>query len=180
MGKAKKPKQVKLVVGILAKDKKLFDIVEEFLTDKFGEIDYRSPVIDFTYSDYYKKEMGEPLKKRFISFKKLISPEALPKIKTLTNSLENKFSQKDNSELKRRVNLDPGYISDSKFVLATTKDYSHRLYLSKGIYAEITLTWRKGGFQPLDWTYPDYRTKDYINTLSTIRNALTSQNCNAL
>ena len=71
---------------------------------------------------------------------------------------------------KRRVNIDPGYISDSKLILTTTKDYFHRIYLGHGIYAEVTLRWRKGGFEPFEWTYPDYRSKEYIKILNTIRN----------
>jgi len=170
MGKAKIPQQVKLVIGMLAKNKKLFDIVEEFFVKEFGPIDYISSLIPFKYTDYYKKEIGHPLNRKFVSFKERISPERLPQIKLTTNSLENDLSIKKNGGLKRRVNIDPGYLSDSKFVLATTKDYCHRLYLRDGIYGEVTLMWRKASFQPTDWTYPDYRTKEYIDTLNAIRN----------
>ena len=169
MGKAKRPRQVKLLIGMLAKDKLLFDVVEEFFIKLFGKIDYRSPVLPFAHTDYYKKEMGTPLERRFVSFSKLIHPERLPKIKIATNSLEKRLSKKDPT--KRKINIDPGYISDSKLVLATTKNYSHRIYLNKGIYAEVTLTWKKGGFQPFDWTYPDYKTGEYLDILNSIRNA---------
>lgn len=171
MGKAKRPRQVKLLIGMLAKDKSLFDIVEEFFIKMFGNIDYKSPVLPFAHTDYYKKEMGAPLERRFVSFRKLIHPEYLPKIKIATNSLEEKLGKKENGSRKREINIDPGYISDSKLVLATTKNYFHRIYLDKGIYAEVTLTWKKGGFQPFEWTYPDYKTEEYIGTLNTIRNA---------
>lgn len=171
MGKAKKPKRVKLVIGMLAKDKKLFDNIEEFFVKEFGEIDYRSPVLLFTHTDYYKKEMGHPLKRRFISFKKLILPGRLSNIKLRTNFLEEKFAGKEKGSIKRQINIDPGYISDSKLILATTKDYFHRVYLDKGIYAEVTLVWKKGSFQPFNWTYPDYKTKEYLEILNTVRNA---------
>ncbi|MEK6733229.1 MAG: DUF4416 family protein, partial [Candidatus Omnitrophota bacterium] len=72
----------------------------------------------------------------------------------------------------RRINIDPGYISDSKLVLATTKDYFHRIYLTSGIYAEVTLRWRRGGFEPFEWTYPDYQSKEYIDIFNTIRKRL--------
>ncbi|MCX5693413.1 MAG: DUF4416 family protein [Candidatus Omnitrophica bacterium] len=166
MSKAKKPKAVKLIIGMLAKSQKLFDKAEEFFIKDFGPIDYKSRVISFDYTDYYEKELGSPLKRNFISFKKLISPEKIAKIKLLTNSIEEKLS----ANKKRRINIDPGYVSDSKLILATTKDYFHRIYLNHGIYAEVTLKWRKGGFKPFEWTYPDYRSKEYISILNTIRN----------
>ena len=141
MGKAKKPKAVKLIIGVLAKSQKLFNIAEEFFIKEFGPIDYESPVISFNYTDYYKKELGSPLKRKFISFKNLIPPEKITKIKLLTNSIEEKLAVKINSsrlglrlrskninrELERRINMAPGYISDSKLILATTKDYFHRI-----------------------------------------------------
>ena len=166
MGKAKKPKKVKLVIGMLAKSQKLFDKAEEFFIKDFGPIDYKSRAISFDYTDYYEKELGSSLKRNFISFKRLISPEKIAKIKLATNSIEEKFSV----DKKRRINIDPGYISDAKLVLATTKDYFHRIYLNHGVYAEVTLKWRKGGFEPFEWTYPDYRSREYIDILNYIRN----------
>ena len=168
MGSAKKPKAVKLIIGMLARNKKLFEKAEEFFIEEFGLIDYGSPVIPFKYTSYYKKEMGSSLKRKFISFKKLISPEKIAKIKLLTNSIEEKLSVKN----KRQVNIDPGYISDAKLILATTKDYFHRIYLSQGIYAEVTLRWRKHSFEPFKWTYPDYKSKEYLGILNKIRNNL--------
>lgn len=170
MGKAKEPRRVKLVIGMLAKNKKLFDIIEEFFVKKFGDIDYRSPVFPFVHTSYYKKEMGYPLKRRFVSFKKLVSPDRIVNIKLIANSFEQKFTKKGKGSIKRQINIDPGYISDSKLILATTKDYFHRIYLNKGIYAEVTLSWKNGSFQSFHWTYPDYRTLEYINILNNIRN----------
>lgn len=166
MGSVKKPNRVKLIIGMLAKNKKLFEKTEEFFIKEFGLIDYQSPAISFKYTAYYKKEMGSRLKRKFISFKKLISQEKIAKIKLFTNSIEEKLCVNN----KRQVNIDPGYISDSKLVLATTKDYFHRIYLNHGIYAEITLKWRKHSFEPFEWTYPDYRSKEYIVILNNIRN----------
>jgi len=167
MGKTKKPRAVKLIIGMLAKSQKLFDKAEEFFIKDFGAIDYKSPVISFNHTGYYKKEFGGALKRIFISFKKPVSPEKIAKIKLLTNSIEEKLS----ADKKRRVNIDPGYVSDSKLILATTKDYFHRIYLNHGIYAEVTLMWRKGGFKPFEWTFPDYRSKEYIDVFNAIRNA---------
>jgi hypothetical protein len=169
MGKAQEPKKVKLIIGLLAKNKKLLNKTEEFFIKKFGKIDYRSRDIDFIYTGYYKKEMGEPLTRRFISFERLVSPDYIIKAKNTANRLEKKFSVKIENEAKRQVNIDPGYICDSKLVLATTKDYFHRIYVGKGIYAEVTLAWQKGAFRPFEWTYPDYRSGEYSVILSDIR-----------
>jgi len=171
MGKPKRPQYVKLIIGILAKNKKLFDTIEEFFVREFGEIDYRSPILLFGHTSYYESEMGQPLKRRFLAFKKLIRPERISAIKALTNSIEERFAIQKKGLLNRRINIDPGYVSDSKLVLATTKDYYHRIYLNKGIYVEVTLFWEKGGFKPFEWTYPDYKTPEYIDILDTIRNS---------
>lgn len=171
MGLPRKPHRVKLIIGMLAKNKKLFDSIEEFFVKKFGQIDYRSSVLLFDHTDYYKKEMGHPLKRRFISFKRLIRPDKLPDIKLITNSLEAKFAKGKSGSLKRQMNIDPGYVSDSKLILATVKDYFHRIYLKKGIYAEVTLTWQKGSFRPFEWTYPDYQGVEYIAIFNAIRNS---------
>ncbi|MBA3052915.1 MAG: DUF4416 family protein [Candidatus Omnitrophica bacterium] len=171
MGKPSRPKQVKLIIGLLAKNKKLLNKIEEFFIKEFGSIDHRSRDISFDYTDYYKKEMGCHIKRRFISFKKLISPGYIADVKIITNSLERKFSNSKKGVVKRAINIDPGYISDSKLVLATTKDYFHRIYLKKGIYAEVTLAWQKGGFRPFEWTYPDYRTPEYAAILNNIRHS---------
>lgn len=101
--------------------------------------------------------MGAGIKRQFISFTRLIFPEQLPVIKLLTNEMEQDLSL----EGRRRVNIDPGYLSLAKVVLATTKDYSHRLYLGQGIYGEVTLTCAKGRFSSFPWTYPDYQTQAY-------------------
>lgn len=169
MGRSKRPTRVKLIIGMLAKNKKLFDVIEEFFVKKFGEIDYRSPLILFNHTAYYTEEMGRPLKRKFISFRKHIRPEDISGIKAATNILEKSLAVKEKDCLARQINIDPGYISDSKLVLATTKDYYHRIYLKGGIYAEVTLAWKKGSFHPFEWTYPDYKTSEYIAILNKIR-----------
>lgn len=169
MGKEKRPRRVKLIIGMLAKNKKLFESIEEFFVKKFGGIDYRSPLILFNHTDYYAEEMGRPLKRKFISFKRHILPEDISKIKAATNALEKRLSLKKEACIARQINIDPGYISDSKLVLATTKDYYHRIYLKHGIYAEVTLVWKKGSFHAFEWTYPDYKTVEYAAILNKIR-----------
>ena len=165
MGQVKEPLPVKLISGIIAGDVNSFDIAHKALGKKFGAIDYKSPIYDFNLTDYYQKEMGPNLKRQFLSFYKLIDPVKLAKIKLIANRAEKRFSK----EGKRLMTIDPGYVTASKLVLATTKNYSHRIYLKNGIYAEVTLRFKGGTFNPLDWTYPDYKTDGYLETFNRIR-----------
>ena len=160
-----KPKPVKFICGFIYKDETVYLKVKKIMERKFGSIDYESDLINFNFTDYYYEEMGKPLFRRFISFKKLKSPSEFVRIKLWCVKIEKKFSE----EKRRRINIDPGYISESKLVLTTTKDYYHRVYLGKGIYAEVTLYYKNKNFCDLPTTYPDYRTFLYKNIFLSIR-----------
>ncbi len=141
------------------------------LEEYFGKIDLKSDVFDFNFTDYYSKEMGENLKKVFVSFQNLASPESSAHWKIFSNSIEQDLSlRKDKPS--RTINIDPGYVELSKVVLLTTKNYSHRIYLGKGIYAEVTLIWRNKGFEHLSWTYPDYRTDLACEFFTSVRSKI--------
>lgn len=152
-------------MGFIYKDEAIFIKSRDKLKKIFGRIDFQSDPLDFNYTAYYEPEMGAGLKRRFVSFGKLISIQDLYRIKLYTNRLEVKFSNSG----KRRVNIDPGYLDSAKLVLASTKDYAHRIYLRKGIFAEITLSYRSNSFIPNDWTYPDYRSQEYIGIFNAVR-----------
>jgi hypothetical protein len=166
LGKVRKYNpQVKLAIGFIYKDEAFFIKSRDKLKRKFGKIDFQSEPIDFNYTAYYEKEMGVGLKRRFVSFSKLIPIQDLYRIKLYTNRLEAKFLNSG----ARRVNIDPGYVDLAKLVLASTKDYAHRIYLRKGIFAEITLSYRSNSFVPNAWTYPDYCSQEYIDIFNNIR-----------
>ncbi len=165
MGKVKEPDPVKLFFAEFTSEAELFPQVEDRLKDMFGEIDFSSPLFDFDYTDYYAEEMGIELKKKFVSFKKLIAPQELSRIKRASQVLEEEFSR----EGKRRINLDPGYLTLSKVVLASTKDSYHRLYLGSGIYGEVTLYFFRGSYQPFPWTYPDYSSDVFREIFTRVR-----------
>lgn len=171
MGGAKKHPPVKLIIGFIFKEEGVINRAKGFLERRFGKIEFESQTLPFTHTDYYENEFGKGLRRRFISFKKLILAENLPKIKIITNLIEKKLS----SHARRRVNIDPGYLSLAKLILASTKDYKHRIYLKGGIYAEITLSYYGKTFNPLEWTYPDYKTPEYIAIFNRIRNAYVKQ-----
>ena len=165
MGKIRKYNRVKLVIGLIYSDEVVFLKAKEKLRRKFGKIDFESAALDFNYTDYYEPEMGTGLKRKFISFRKLIPISGLYSIKLYTSRLESGFL----SVSGRKINIDPGYVDLAKLVLASTKDYAHRIYLRKGIFAEITLSYRGNSFSPNQWTYPDYRSQEYIGIFNQIR-----------
>ena len=170
MGEAEEARPVKLIVGLLSGERDLLPAVRSELQGLLGPAEEESDLFPFDFTDYYEEEMGGGLEKKFFSFEKLIKPDSLAEIKLQTNELEKKFSR-EVEEPPRPVNLDPGYVGLSKLVLASTKNYSHRIYLRRGIYAEVTLIYKGGEFQPLPWTYPDYRTEEYRNFFQSVRDS---------
>lgn len=153
------PKPAALVMAIMADSLTRLEQAKISLMKRFSRIELESDPYPFIYSSYYEKEMGKGLIKQFLSFAEPIEMDKLREIKIATNRLEEDMASKQEGRLTRTVNIDPGYLSLAQLVLASTKNYSHRIYLGGGIFAEVTLIYRHGGFQPLDWTYPDYRTE---------------------
>lgn len=171
MGQVREVSPVKLLAGLIAACPSLFEAVKERLENEWGPVDCLSEIMDFNYTRYYEKEMGSPLYRQFISFANLIDPGSLAFRKVFTNLLENELT----GEGKRKVNIDPGYLTPAKLVLATTKDRSHRIYLRDGIYAEVTLLYYRGKYEPLPWTYPDYRSEGYRRYFARVREICLSQ-----
>uniref|UniRef100_A0A7C2E2C8 DUF4416 family protein n=1 Tax=Ammonifex degensii TaxID=42838 RepID=A0A7C2E2C8_9THEO len=159
------PEPVKPVVGVFTREETLFAGAVEALAARLGEPDYISPLLNFDQTAYYTREMGPGLRRRIYAFPRLIDPGDLASLKRWTNQLEDTWRVGG----KRQVNIDPGYLSLAKLVLATTKDNVHRIYLGDGIYAEVTLFFRKGRFHPWPWTYPDYASEEYRAIFEHIR-----------
>ncbi|UCE18097.1 MAG: DUF4416 family protein [Gemmatimonadota bacterium] len=159
MGKVKHPPKAKLIIAVTVTAEELFEEVHRTLQVHFGPVDLESSIYPFTFTDYYQGEMGSALVKKIFSFERLFDKSELAAIKIQTNGIEEQFTVLVGDKRKRRTNLDPGFVTDSKLVLASTKNFSHRIYIGQGIFAEVTLRYlRKSGFEPLEWTYPDYRT----------------------
>ena len=168
MGSIRQPDRVKLITGILAARAELIAPAQELLVKHWGAIDEKSEVLDFTYTSYYEKELGANPVRCWFSFEKLIDPSALAEIKKDANRFEESLAQNG----LRVVNIDPGYIALSKLVLASTKDYSHRIYLSGGIYAEVTLQYKHNTWHALPWSYPDYQSPPAQAFFSSARDRL--------
>jgi len=158
-------KPVKLICGITFNRSIDLGVIDSKLILKFGPIDAKSPEFDFNTSDYYKDEMGNDLKKIFYSFEKLVQPDSLADIKNRTILIELEFVTNNN----RNINIDPGYLEESKLVLASTKNFSHRIYLKDNIWAEVTLAYTRSEFKTHPWTYPDYSSELALKFLTAAR-----------
>ena len=166
MSELQEPKPAKLVIGLFTGEIKIFEkLVPEFIS-LFGPIDLVSPWMAFDYTRYYEREMGTALHRRLCSFQSLIAQQDLAGIKFNTHQIEQSFLQNG----QRRVNIDPGYLLRERFVLASGKNFSHRICIGDGIYADLTLIYHRGTFQRLPWTYPDYADGSILEFLKQVRN----------
>jgi hypothetical protein len=162
---------VKLMMSLFSAEEDLLQKTIRDVQERFGPADWQSPPLFFDRTQYYAKEMGWPLYRRFITFQKLIRPEALVEIKLEAIRLEQTHLEQG----RRRINIDPGYIALERLVLATGKNYTHRIYLAKGIYADLTLIFNQGTFKPLPWTYRDYADPEFITVLNQLREQYKNQ-----
>ena len=174
MGKIQHPLPVKLIVGMLASIPELFSETEKELTALFGDIDARSEIFHFDWTGYYDKEMGSPIYRRFLSFADLIEAPAIADAKIAANELESSIAEWAAKSAKypgvrRPVNLDPGYMEQSKIVLASTKNFFHRILISRGIYAEVTLHYQDKQWKSFPWTFPDYGSEKYHQFFTALR-----------
>ncbi|MFQ5628301.1 MAG: DUF4416 family protein [bacterium] len=166
MARPIEPTPVKLFSAILYSDEQKLPQTKEILIKKFGPIDYTSPSFPFEHSDYYAAEMGAPIERIFYSFRELINPGDLAKIKCTTNEIEQLLATAN----KRPVNIDAGYLDYGKVVLASMKFHNQKIYLSDGVYADMNLLYEKGHFKPFEWTFPDFGDGIYEKVLLHIRN----------
>ncbi len=165
MSQPHEPDPGKLITSVFSPEKELIERAIGQLSQIFGPLDNFSDELFFDRTRYYAREMGWPLHRRFISFTELIAADQLADIKLRTNEIESRYLRGE----KRLINIDPGLISPERLVLATGKNYVHRVYLSKGIYADLTLIYKKGSYSPLKWTYPDYADSIIITWFNGVR-----------
>lgn len=160
MGSIRAFSPVKLFIGALVSREALVAETESQLIATYGPVDHRSPILPFTFTDYYRHETGDHILRVFFSFEPLIDADRLPDIKHHTNTLEEALAAQDTS-VKRPVNLDPGYLEQGKVILASTKNFYHRTYLARGIFSEVTMHYRNNAWEFFPWSYPDYKSAEY-------------------
>jgi hypothetical protein len=175
MWEPKEPKPAKLIVGVLAPDERCLKVAIEKLATAFGDLDLVSEVWPFDQTKYYADEIGQTIVRQFVSMEKLVGPGQLAAVKHQTNQMEQELAASLDLSVPRPVNLDPGLIEPSKLVLATTKNFSHRIYIGDRMYAEVTLLYDKGQWCPMPYTFPDYRQACYHAFFSKVRARLVEQ-----
>jgi len=156
MAQPKEFMPVKLICGVLYKEEDLYGEVKRRLEAEWGSVDSESPAFPFDLTGYYEDEMGSDLSRRFVSFGTLAPPESLPERKLRTIGIEEAL-RLERGAAGRPVNIDPGYLTASAVVMATAKDFAHRIPLGRGIYAHLEFLFTRTGVRTLDWTYPDLR-----------------------
>ncbi len=175
MGDIHSPEPVLLLVAASSRYESALDWTQQQLETTYGPTALVSQPFAFTETTYYEATMGTNLLKQFLIVQQPIDPVRLPEIKHQTNAWEAQYAEAANHREPRPLNLDPGYLSLGKLVLASTKDHSHRIYLGQGIYAEVTLHYQQGAWQTKRWTYPDYARLDYQDFFSQARKHLLAQ-----
>ncbi len=174
MGVEKEPLGVKLFMAVTFRKSTTVESVLELLAHSYGTPERFYGSVPFIWSDYYSEEMGQELEKYYAIFPVPIKRDNLDSIKNSTNRLENDWA----IDGRRTINLDPGYLARDKLVLASTKDFFHRIYLGAGIYGEVTLHYRKGVFRHFSWTYPDYKDPQFLEFLYAARAQLVFEHRN--
>jgi hypothetical protein len=160
--------RVKFICGLLFRETHVREKAKERLIETFGPADLESPPFAFDCTDYYEREMGPRLTRTFLSFASLVDAEGLAAMKLATNGIEREFAG-DSPSSGRTVNLDPGILTASALIMATAKDFSHRIPLREGIYAHLEFLFTRTGLRFLDWTYPDFRKPEYQQFFLEVR-----------
>lgn len=156
----------KVILAVLFAAGWEIDAVQAELVSTFGPLDSASGPFPFHHTSYYDREMGTPIFRALFSADALADPSSLASLKLAANALEERHAAPGGA---RSLNVDPGLLSLSRLILATTKQSAHRIAIGAGIHAEVTLLFRKGRFAPLEWTYPDFRSGEYDLWLSAVR-----------
>ena len=159
------PTKAKLVISFISKSEELINSCIEKVGQKFSPPDYLTEFVDFTHTSYYEAELGSGLKRRFASFTRLFDRKEMVRVKKFTNLIENESALRK----KRKINIDPGFLTLENFILASCKNFTHRVYLKDGIFADLTLIFTKNDLKELPWTYPDYKEKAVKDMLKKIR-----------
>jgi hypothetical protein len=169
MAEPRSPVPALLVVAAFSRHDAALAWAAQRLGQEFGPIARTGPTVSFHQTKYYEKTMGTDLRKQLLAFEQLLPQEELASVKLRTNQLEAELAETGTYPEPRPLNLDPGLLTLGKFLLATTKDQAHRIYLRDGIYAEVTLRFQTGQFEPWPWTYADYQEPAVRELLKTFR-----------
>ncbi|MBI5575850.1 MAG: DUF4416 family protein [Deltaproteobacteria bacterium] len=168
MSRRGSPPPARLVVSVIYREEERFRKALAAISDRFGQVAETSGIFPFDRTEYYAKEMGVPLYRRFVVMERLVPRDSLAWAKLAAEEMEAAFSDGG----KRTVNVDPGLLTEENYSLATGKNYSHRVYLRDGVFADLTLIYERGGYRPLPWSYPDLASESIRSYLGEVRGRL--------
>ncbi|MEX0675866.1 MAG: DUF4416 family protein [Pirellulales bacterium] len=172
MGAISQPQSVLLILAAFSRHAAALEWARERAAFAWGPVAIASERFAFDATDYYEPTMGADIEKCFFAFERLVDPGTLAELKWQTNAWEAEYALDGGHAEPRPLNLDPGYLTQAKLVLASTKDHAHRIYLSRGIFAEVTLYYKDRRWHERDWTFADYRRADYQRFFSQCREYL--------
>jgi len=161
----KTPLPAMLIYSLMARHESIIEEVLGLLQARYGRIALKSGILPFSHTDYYQEEFGPGLIRLFVGLDELVPQDILVQAKLFAVELERRFSLSE----KRLINIDPGLLTLERLVLATGKNFTHRIYLGQGVFADLTLIFQGGSYQPLAWTFPDYRERSSIEMWNTWR-----------
>jgi len=172
MGVIALPLPVMPILAAFSRHETALAWARERAVEFWGPVALESPVFDFRETEYYAPAMGHGLKKIFWAYERLADPAELASWKRQTNQWEADYNSQGIHPESRPLNLDPGYMTLGKLVLASTKDHAHRIYLHQGIYAEVTLVYQQRAWRTREWTFPDFQRADYHEFFNAARRLL--------
>ena len=161
------PQPAKLLASVIYRDEERFADARDLFSARVGSVERVSGRFPFDFTDYYAREMGAPLVRRFVVAADPVARDALASAKKAAERIEAELAVGG----RRTVNVDPGLLTEENFILATGKNYSHRVYLRDGVFADLTLVYEKGAYRALPWTYPDYASDAVRAFLAEVRSA---------
>ncbi len=161
-----------LMMAAFSRYDEALDWARDRAVETFGPVALGSDTFEFDQTDYYRSTMGPDLRKVFFTFGTPFDAADLPEVKLTTDRWEQEYAAAADHPEPRPLNIDPGYLTMGKLVLASTKGYTHRIYMARGIFAEITLFYRHGRWRSYEWTFPDYRRAEYYDYFTCCRELL--------
>ncbi len=161
------PQPAKLLASVIYRDEERFAEARRLFAERIGAVERVSDPFPFDFTEYYAREMGAPLARRFIVAADPVARDALAAVKEAAERIEDALA----IDGRRTVNVDPGLLTEENFILATGKNYSHRIYLRDGVFADLTLVYERGAYRALPWTYPDYASATVRAFLADVRSA---------
>lgn len=164
---------VKSIAGVLTNETELLGQALLDMEPIWGKADIIGEWLNFDHTTYYNEEMGEGLKRIFVSFENLVAPEKAGNFKLQASLIEDKF-RKGGVDKRRRVNIDPGYLDANKVVLITGKHGGHKIALATNIWADFLL-WYNKGWVALPWAFPDFRSGQLFPVFMKMRRRFKQQ-----